>query len=312
MTSIRELAIQTDTQLSAYYHQKFIQTGYFMSAQKSFNRECARKNPSKYRLDGLTEEMNKAQSKIDQIQELINPLEEIYAEHEWERYFYVPDGHVHDSQGCSSLRQTTVVLWLPSYADLSVEELINMAGERACTICFPDAPVDKPTTMEEYTAVLSAKEKRAKELEQKRAEAYSKAIKDDNGNVVYKTERAALNDAYQSISTLVYWYGYRPEFIMNRYDAKTDSYVEEIIPNNTSFEKHLKRWNESRDAIGHKENVESVLELLESNNVENGVEKAYKRFQKEIKNATKAGDMFVEGWNIPAFEERDYASPVTK
>lgn len=62
----------------------------------------------------------------------------------WTRYYLVANagGHVHTSRACSTCRPTTEFAWLTEYSGHTAEELVELAGERACTVCFPDAPVD--------------------------------------------------------------------------------------------------------------------------------------------------------------------------
>ena len=59
----------------------------------------------------------------------------------WTRYTVVPGGHYHRYQRCSSFRWSTMVLWTPELSGLTEAELIAKLDERACTKCFPDAPV---------------------------------------------------------------------------------------------------------------------------------------------------------------------------
>lgn len=62
----------------------------------------------------------------------------------WTRYFLVnnADGHVHSSTTCSTCRPATAFKWLTEQSGMTAAELIELAGEGACTVCFPDAPVD--------------------------------------------------------------------------------------------------------------------------------------------------------------------------
>lgn len=60
----------------------------------------------------------------------------------WTRAFLVlnNDGHVHASRSCQHIRPTTRVGWMTEYSGKSQDEVIEDAGEMACTTCFPDAP----------------------------------------------------------------------------------------------------------------------------------------------------------------------------
>ena len=62
----------------------------------------------------------------------------------WTRAFIVAGGHVHSSQDCSSChkgKQATQFGWLPELSGHAEAEIVDLAGDRACTICYPTAPV---------------------------------------------------------------------------------------------------------------------------------------------------------------------------
>jgi hypothetical protein len=60
----------------------------------------------------------------------------------WQRYFLVTssDGHVHRGMNCSTCRWETVYAWLIDLADCDEAKMVAEYGEKACTVCFPDAP----------------------------------------------------------------------------------------------------------------------------------------------------------------------------
>lgn len=60
----------------------------------------------------------------------------------WQRFFLVPDGHIHASTGCSSLRITTRIGWLPELSGETEAEAVAAHGAMLCTKCFPSAPVE--------------------------------------------------------------------------------------------------------------------------------------------------------------------------
>ncbi|QFP94828.1 hypothetical protein SEA_MARSHAWN_42 [Mycobacterium phage Marshawn] len=67
----------------------------------------------------------------------------------WQRFFLVPDGHIHATRACSSLRITTKIGWLPELSGETEAEAVAAHGAMLCTKCFPSAPV-------EYTRGLDA------------------------------------------------------------------------------------------------------------------------------------------------------------
>ncbi|WNM67519.1 hypothetical protein SEA_SHADOW1_41 [Mycobacterium phage Shadow1] len=60
----------------------------------------------------------------------------------WLRFFLVPGGHIHRSRGCSSLRITTRIGWLPNLSGETEAEAVAEHGAMLCTKCFPSAPVE--------------------------------------------------------------------------------------------------------------------------------------------------------------------------
>lgn len=114
----------------------------------------------------------------------------------WSRAYLVTDGHVHSSQGCSSCNRgefPTRFAWMIDYSGKSHAEIIEAAGERACTICYPDAPVarrDKGESVAVPKSVMftaeeieraEAREAEAKRRAEKKAKAALNAITQPDG-----------------------------------------------------------------------------------------------------------------------------------
>lgn len=135
----------------------------------------------------------------------------------WTRAWAVPNGHVHQSTACGTCYPTTMFGWLPQVSGMNEAAIVELAGERACTVCYPSAPVDalKRATRLHTTdeaAELEAKAARAAELEAKRAAKAAKGIArpdgapllDDHGYVV-KTEIAARNAVLSAWNYLLFY-----------------------------------------------------------------------------------------------------------
>jgi hypothetical protein len=119
----------------------------------------------------------------------------------WTRAYLVISsgrGHIHRSTGCGTCRHTTVFDWRTELSGLDEAEIIALAGEGACTVCYPDAPLD---VRRQERRILSAREveqaARREELAQRRAAQAAKAITGADGSplrdglgLVLKTERA--------------------------------------------------------------------------------------------------------------------------
>lgn len=114
----------------------------------------------------------------------------------WTRAYLVTDGHVHSSQRCSSCNNgefPTRFFWMIDYSGKTQAEIIEAAGERACTICYPDAPVARKDKGEVVTVPKSvmltpeeieraeAREAEAKRRAEKKAKAALNAITQPDG-----------------------------------------------------------------------------------------------------------------------------------
>ncbi|QDF18687.1 hypothetical protein SEA_PUPPER_201 [Gordonia phage Pupper] len=111
----------------------------------------------------------------------------------WSRYYLVTGGHLHASTNCSTCFVTTEFQWLTDLSGLSRKEIVELAGERACTVCFPDAPVE---ARERKSVLFTDEEKAAEAARQERAaKAAEKATKEvldpETGKQLFKTERSA-------------------------------------------------------------------------------------------------------------------------
>jgi hypothetical protein len=106
----------------------------------------------------------------------------------WSRFWIVvnSNGHIHSSMNCTTCFPTTAYAWLPSVSGSTDAEVIELAGEKACTICFPDAPVDtrnRPSKLEE-PAKKAAREEREAAKAEREAKKAAKAIANPDGSVV--------------------------------------------------------------------------------------------------------------------------------
>lgn len=84
-------------------------------------------------------------------------------------------GHVHNGMNCSTCHnglEPTRFGWFPQYSGKPEAEIVEDAGERACTTCYPTAPVSvlsRPTKF--FSEDEKAKAKAREEREAKRAAA---------------------------------------------------------------------------------------------------------------------------------------------
>jgi hypothetical protein len=106
---------------------------------------------------------------MDLAREHIAELERVWAQYRWNRYFLVTNanGHVHRGMNCSTCFATTQYRWLVELADCDEAEMIADYGEKACTVCFPDAPANPqfhgPGRLDREAIDARAAEKAARE-----------------------------------------------------------------------------------------------------------------------------------------------------
>lgn len=127
----------------------------------------------------------------------------------WPRAFLVdnPDGHVHSSSYCPTLnrgRQDTRLQWMTDYSGSSEEEIVEAAGWRACTVCYPSAPVGDerslPTRMfgeQELKAKADREQRAAAKLERDRVRL-EKALTEDGSEFIVPTDVQVPNSRHQS------------------------------------------------------------------------------------------------------------------
>lgn len=107
----------------------------------------------------------------------------------WTRAFLVTNagGHLHRSTGCSTCYPSTQFVWLTELSGKPETEIVELAGERACTICYPTAPVDVLQRASRLRPDVEAREERAKldaEKAEKRAAKDAKALTHPDGSEI--------------------------------------------------------------------------------------------------------------------------------
>jgi len=157
-------------------------------------------------IDKLSEIIDQAHDQLGALEEEAAPYEaEFIARGGWSRFYQVTNsnGHVHKSMQCSTCYPTTTYYWHHQLSGATESELIDQAGSNACTVCFPDAPVEKlsrPGVLEtpDMADKRKAREERERKAAEKKSVAEAKGIAmpdgsplRDNLNLVIKTERTA-------------------------------------------------------------------------------------------------------------------------
>ncbi len=224
------------------------QLRYLEDFEKGNKRRLAGEN----RYSGYTEErIAEAGEKVDLAHQAVleqcartKPFDEEFVRRGgWTRAFLVTNagGHVHSSMSCTTCFPSTEYAWLPEYSGHDEAEIVGDAGESACTVCYPSAPVDvlsRPSKIE-------APARRAARLEREAKAAAREAKRQVTGiwnpdgtelrevswsrqraGQVIKTARAAEITAVEYLNGIL-WHGKgeaRPNTVDVNYDADERTY----------------------------------------------------------------------------------------
>jgi hypothetical protein len=139
----------------------------------------------------------------------------------WTRAFLVTNGngHVHSSMSCSTCNRgqsATDFAWMTEYSGMDEAAIVDAAGWRACTVCYPSAPVGDenqlPTRMfsEQDKSKAQAKAERDAAKAARDAKRIEKALTADGSEFEvpdghgyterFKTEQAASQWAVAAIA----------------------------------------------------------------------------------------------------------------
>lgn len=120
----------------------------------------------------------------------------------WTRAYLVDNdnGHVHRSMSCSSCYVTTRFHWVVDLSGHDEAEIVSAAGERACTVCYPSAPVSvlASTSRIEGPNQRSAREEREARQVAKAARDAAKEAKS-----ITNPDGSPLRGNYGTIATVV-------------------------------------------------------------------------------------------------------------
>ena len=80
----------------------------------------------------------------DELKAEVAPFHAEYRRRPWLRYFLVrqANGHVHREMNCTTCYYDTEYGWLTDLSDCDEAAMVKQYGEKACTVCFPNAPVN--------------------------------------------------------------------------------------------------------------------------------------------------------------------------
>jgi hypothetical protein len=141
-------------------------------------------------------------SKIEGVRTILSKLEGVYRLYNWNRAYIVPRGHVHHNRQCHTLYADTEIYPVPECSGLTEDEIVNMAADRACTVCYPSAPV------EERSALMApGEEERLQVKAEKLTKAQEKKAKEVRVSTSPSTERifGSVRSAKTEASDEIFW-----------------------------------------------------------------------------------------------------------
>lgn len=131
----------------------------------------------------LIDKWNKANDESIKNTVLHTKLDQVYRKRgSWNRAYLVPDGHLHKSMDCSTCNKgntPTKFQWMTDYSGKSEKEIVGAAGYRACTTCYPSAPVGDASTLPSKM-MTQDEEVKAKEQAERKAELAKKKVDASN------------------------------------------------------------------------------------------------------------------------------------
>lgn len=158
----------------------------------------------------IRKEFNKHRQELKDYENTLQKLDDKFDERgKWNRAFLATsggDGHVHKSTGCSTCNKgktPTQFQWMTNYSGSSEQNIVSDAGYRACTVCYPSAPVGNEKTLP--TKMFSDEEKdkqtqkevrqKAKVEKEQKAQSNAPTLSGEPlkvGSEKFKTERSAV------------------------------------------------------------------------------------------------------------------------
>jgi hypothetical protein len=150
---------------------------------------------------------------------LIAPLHDEFARRGgWTRYYLVEGGHLHRNVSAWDCSRTmaTAQYWMTDLSGMSEAEVIELAGDRVCTVCYPAAPVavlGRPSKLltKSEAEKAAARTARQQAADAKAAKAAAAAITDVDGSPLkgfidtVRTEREAVSEYRETAADLAAW-----------------------------------------------------------------------------------------------------------
>jgi hypothetical protein len=206
---------QIDEQLAELYYEKSKLYAKLAQADKMVTYFTSGRGSKDFNAAShLIDAQNKVEALVEALgvnAEATVPLNAEYVRRgRWTRAYLVvnSNGHVHSTMGCSTCFYSTEFYWVTDLSDHDEFEIVEKAGERACTVCYPSAPVEtlsRPTQI--FTPDEQEKAKAREERAQKRAQKEADKVLDpETGRELFGTVRGATNFVSGELQSM-HWYG---------------------------------------------------------------------------------------------------------
>lgn len=120
----------------------------------------------------------------------------------WTRFFMVMNngGHLHRSTHCSTCYPTTQFAWMPEYSGSNEAEIVALAGEDCCTVCYPSAPVEKKSMLPFRIVEREEAAKLAAEKAEKLTAKLAKAINADGSD--WRVRELGMHENFKTIRSV--------------------------------------------------------------------------------------------------------------
>lgn len=219
-------------------------------------------------------------TEIAEISKEAVPFNAEYASRPWTRAWIVTssEGHVHNTMDCSTCNKVylkqdgtysdpTEFGWLPQVSGLDEAEIVDLAGEAACTVCYPSAPVvslSQPNLLDTAER-LALKAARTAEKDAKTAERIAKGVTADGRPLFIDWEYRGSRYARQNDDPSIVVDGQVFYTACGHKDLKTERaaemWVVEYLARVRRFRNTPERWAATYDTPTH-EAAAVALEAL--------------------------------------------------
>ena len=116
---------------------------------------------------------------------------------------------------CNRNGKSTSFVWLPEWSGKDETEIVAAAGWRACSVCFPTAPLGTPTTLpslittDEDRAKAAAKAEREAAKMKRDADRLAKALTTDGSDFVveyqWNSDARVQRERFKTETAAVQW-----------------------------------------------------------------------------------------------------------